>query len=124
MHLASHFAKVESNQKPRTRSSAVLGFRGRRSFQPSVFLNTPVPTSVLDHVTNAEDIYETNIFSTGSVVKVLRTNLEWETKMLKSLGQKPLEEVDKASSLSVTEFLNSWTAALKQDTGIPRQFPV
>jgi hypothetical protein len=124
MHRQSQFTTAESNQKPQSRPSASLAARGRRSFRQTVFLDTPIPTSILDHITNAEDIYETNLFSTGSLLRVLRANLDWETKILKSFGQKPLEKIDRATSLSIPEFLSSWASALKQGNDIARQFPI
>jgi hypothetical protein len=125
MHRVSHFDAVESNFKPKP-LAPYRPSRSWRSFQPSVLIDTPIPTSVLDHITNAEDIYETSLFSTGTQLSLFHPNLDWEIRILKSFHHEALESVDPATTLSVTEFLSRWKSVLNQGSGngIARQFIV
>ncbi|GAP91333.1 putative Mg2+ transporter -like Zinc transport protein [Rosellinia necatrix] len=122
---SSNFHAVPSNSKP-PRSIRQTPSRHWLSFESRVPLDTSIQTSVLDHVTNAEDIYETSLFSIGSQVTVFQPNSDWESCLLKQLGGKAPVTVNQSTTLTISEFLTNWKATLMQDfgCGIPTQFVV
>ncbi|ETS85321.1 hypothetical protein PFICI_03346 [Pestalotiopsis fici W106-1] len=115
-----------SNVKPQLNPLTSSTPGGSRSFRASEALNVSLPTSILDHITNAEDIFETSIFSSGSQVKVFQPTSERDNRSSGRLGQEPPEMAATALMLTVDELLARWNFAPYQEngSGITRQFPV
>ncbi|KAI0972909.1 hypothetical protein F4678DRAFT_32696 [Xylaria arbuscula] len=96
-----------------------------RSFKAVVPINTSVATSVLDHITNAEDIYDTSLFSTGSEARIFRPNQDWESLGLESLGRSP-EGSSHTPTEKIDDLLQRWQISLDQNGSkrTPQQFIV
>ncbi|KAI8635633.1 hypothetical protein F5Y19DRAFT_469516 [Xylariaceae sp. FL1651] len=103
---------TESNSKPRLVSLFRLS-HDWKSFRSSVRMET----SVLGHITNAEDIYETDLFSTDSQLRVFNPNLHWVLRILEYLHNGVIELLDGASSADSNNMGKfSISPALKQVT--------
>ncbi|KAI0554337.1 hypothetical protein F4679DRAFT_528013 [Xylaria curta] len=118
----SDIATTPSNLKP---PKSVRQAQSHRSISTELLLpiDASIQTSILDHVTNAEDIYETSLFSSDSQVALFHPNLDWETSLLTKLGRKAFESADRATTLSIVDFLKIWALHLNGGR-MPRQFVV
>jgi len=94
---------------------------------------------VLDHITDAEDIYETKLFlpstgpdkkpDDGGGLRRIRTNVEWEQKMLvrpvaeSTAGESQVLQEQKANvTETVAAFLSRWGVATLGSHPIPTQY--
>jgi len=103
--------------------------RSRSWAEPSADEKAPL-TSILDHVTNAEDVFETKLFSdSGDELTFIRNNIDWENSLVgnnsddHTSGARDFDGRGKHKEISVSidEFLARWKTIL-EGREIPTQY--